>query len=191
MDPKKIISDAKAAKPKTPLSAYNEAISILRDKGFSWREIAVFLSERGVSTDHTKVYRYYKKQEATKGRKMDVISKDQYLEALKSIEMDANQKRMLMEHFNAPNRSITYSELADAPGYKTHGGANLQYGKLAKKIGDFVGFDYIDSKVRQGKKFHGSAIGMQNPYTEGDFQLVMHHELADAIREARNEGLFD
>ena len=191
MDLKKIISDAKAAKPKEPLSAYNDAISILRGKGYSWREIAAFLSERGVKTDHTKVYRHFKKHETSKGRKMEVISKDQYLEALNSIEMDDNQKKMLMEHFKAPNRSITYSELADAPGYKNHGAANLRYGKLAQKIGDYVGFDYIHSKSRKGEKFHGSAIGMENPYTEGNFQLVMHHELADAIRDAKKEGSVD
>jgi len=112
---------------------------------------------------------------------MKVITKSQYLDALNGIKMTDKQKLMLLEHYHALNRSLTYTELADASGYKNYGGANLQYGDLAKKIGDFVGFEYVDSEDNPGKKFHGSAIGMGNPYTSGEFQLVMHHELAKAI----------
>jgi len=68
MDIDRIIKDANAAEPKTSLDAYAEAISTLRNKGYSWREIAVFLSERGVKTDHTKVYRFSKKTKPTKGK---------------------------------------------------------------------------------------------------------------------------
>jgi hypothetical protein len=39
------------------LSAYVDSIRTLRDKGFSYREIAHWLSERGVEVDHNAVYR--------------------------------------------------------------------------------------------------------------------------------------
>src|SRR6266480_1695022 len=41
------------------LSAYVDSIRVLRDKGFSYREIAHWLSERGVDVDHNAVYRVY------------------------------------------------------------------------------------------------------------------------------------
>jgi hypothetical protein len=41
------------------LSAYVDSIRILRDKGFSYRDIADWLSERGVHADHNAVYRVY------------------------------------------------------------------------------------------------------------------------------------
>ena len=41
------------------LSAYVDSIGMLRDKGFSYRDIAHWLSERGVDADHNAVYRVY------------------------------------------------------------------------------------------------------------------------------------
>ena len=41
------------------LSAYVDSIHTLREKGFSYREIADWLSERGVDVDHNAVYRVY------------------------------------------------------------------------------------------------------------------------------------
>ena len=41
------------------LSAYLDSIQTLREKGFSYREIAHWLSERGVDVDHNAVYRVY------------------------------------------------------------------------------------------------------------------------------------
>jgi len=41
------------------LSAYVDSIGMLRRKGFSYRDIAHWLSERGVDVDHNAVYRVY------------------------------------------------------------------------------------------------------------------------------------
>jgi len=41
------------------LSAYVDSIHMLREKGFSYREIAHWLSEHGVDVDHNAVYRVY------------------------------------------------------------------------------------------------------------------------------------
>src|SRR5215471_3832147 len=41
------------------LSHYVDCIRVLRKKGFSYREIADWLSERGVPVDHNAVYRVY------------------------------------------------------------------------------------------------------------------------------------
>lgn len=41
------------------LSQYSEVIGTLRRKRFSYREIAEWLSERGIPVDHNAVYRVY------------------------------------------------------------------------------------------------------------------------------------
>ncbi len=52
-----ILQDALKAPAKSPLAAQRESVDLLRVKGYSWREIASFLSERGVKADHTSLYR--------------------------------------------------------------------------------------------------------------------------------------
>jgi len=185
MEIDRIIEDAKAAKRKETLDAYREVIQILRGKGYSWRDISDFLIERGVRVDHTKVYRFAKKIEKTKGKNMKIITSEQYEDALNSIEINDAQKEMLKVHFKALNRSISYTELANAAGYDDYEVANSQYGRLGRKIGEAVGFDFVDAENRPGEKFYSSSIGQPNTYTEGDFQLVMHHELAKAIENMK------
>jgi transposase-like protein len=41
------------------LSQYASVIGTLREKGFSYRDIADWLSQRGVEVDHNAVYRVY------------------------------------------------------------------------------------------------------------------------------------
>jgi hypothetical protein len=57
MKPDEMLKQAKAVPEKQELDLYLETIWELRGKGKSYREIAEFLNERGVVTDHTAVYR--------------------------------------------------------------------------------------------------------------------------------------
>ncbi|MEM9406413.1 MAG: hypothetical protein AAGA81_10290 [Acidobacteriota bacterium] len=59
MNLKDITAAAKAAPPKVPLEEYREAVEALRNKGYTWREVAAFLQERGVAADHTRIYRHF------------------------------------------------------------------------------------------------------------------------------------
>ncbi len=54
-----ILADAQAAPAKVQLEEYREVVETLRRKGYSWREVAEFLSQRGVATDHTRIYRHF------------------------------------------------------------------------------------------------------------------------------------
>lgn len=45
-----------------------------------------------------------------------------------------NQRAMLKAHFQAPDRTLPASQLADAVSYKSYGGANAQYGGLGLKL---------------------------------------------------------
>ena len=61
MDIDKMLAEAKAAPEVKKLEEYAEAITVLREKNYSWRDIADFLNKRGVDTDHTRVYRLFNK----------------------------------------------------------------------------------------------------------------------------------
>lgn len=59
MNAKEMLAAAKAAPEKQNLEEYREVVEVLREKGFTWRETAEFLAERGVSTDHTRLFRLF------------------------------------------------------------------------------------------------------------------------------------
>ena len=76
----KILAAAMAAPTKLRLEEHREAVQVLRDKGFTWREIADFLTEQGVQADHTRVYRVFgeKPKRHTESRDVE-ISRITYL----------------------------------------------------------------------------------------------------------------
>ncbi len=57
MHPDKLLEQAKALPEKYGIEAYSATIWELRRKGKTYRDIAQFLNERGVPTDHTAIYR--------------------------------------------------------------------------------------------------------------------------------------
>lgn len=184
MERKKILSDAKSAPDKRGLEAHRDAINVLRDKDYTWREIAEFLNQRGVQADHTKIFRMFNKPKSkTKMIKHNVTvpSATEYKKALSEIELNDGQRAMLKAHFEAHNRSITFTDLALAAGYNDYGSANLHYGNLGKKLGDAVGFEFWEDE--KGTKFYSSSIGQGDSYAGEHFQILMHHELAKAISE--------
>ena len=60
--PESIYELARAEKPSTPIKEYMDAIVVLRDeKGFTFREIAEWMSKNVAETDHNAIYREYNK----------------------------------------------------------------------------------------------------------------------------------
>ena len=59
--PEALFLEAESEPDQRSLAQYLDSIRVLRDKSFSYREIAEWLSERGVSADHNTVYRVYTK----------------------------------------------------------------------------------------------------------------------------------
>ena len=57
--PDALLREAEEEPNYRDLSEYCPVIATLRGKGFSYREIAEWLSERGVELDHNAVYRVY------------------------------------------------------------------------------------------------------------------------------------
>jgi hypothetical protein len=182
--PELLLEEAKRLAPKDSLAGYVETIKALREKNFSWRDIAEFLQKHGINTDHTKVFRYMKalKDQGNTGTDFFVPTAVQYANALKEIVMTEKQKAMLLFHYRAHNRTVTYTELARTAGFDDYKRANLQYGKLGRALGEELDMNFAVS-AKTGDLFYSSAIGADNPFkpTETDYELVMHHELAKAI----------
>lgn len=63
-DPKRLLAEAEALPEKVHIGDHWETISVLREKDYSWREIAAWLTERGVSVHYKQLERYDKKRDA-------------------------------------------------------------------------------------------------------------------------------
>jgi hypothetical protein len=51
-----------------------------------------------------------------------------------------NLRKLLLAHHHSPKRTSTAAKLAKAAGYKSWSSANLQYGKLARQVGEVLSF---------------------------------------------------
>ena len=191
-----ILDEAKTAPAKGSLKEHLKTIQTLRKKNYSWRDIAIFLNEHGVETDHSKIFRFMKKRSIEMDPYKDffVPTKSQYEDALRKIEdkITPNQMIMFEHHYLAHNRTVTFGDLADAAGFSETRAANLEYGKLGYKLGIELNmvFGPLDDEKEDSGPFNSSTIGTGNIYKKKDypFQLVMHHELAKALE---NLGWFN
>ena len=161
------------------------SISTLRAKNYSWREISSWLAERGIQVDHARLYRAFTRHLAAV---INVPSAEKYTEVLRGLKMTTAQKAMLQFHFHAPNRTVTYTELAKAAGKSDYRFANTEYGNLGAAIGKKTGFEFPMAPKRS-KPFYSGAIGIDAPRgPNNEYRLMMHHELAKAIETLK---LFD
>lgn len=175
--------EARRARPRESLRDHRESIEILRRKNYSWREIAQFLAERGVETDHTQIFRFMKQQGESKmenTERFDVPTADQYAKALAAINISQPQRKMLEFHYGAHNRTATYTELANAAGWDDYRIANLHYGNLGRILGEQLGMTPV---MWNGDYFYSGSLGLGSMFKseESHFQITMHHELAKAI----------
>ncbi|MFW1678262.1 hypothetical protein ACFVYJ_10840 [Pontibacter sp. JAM-7] len=174
---------------KVHLAPYKEVIIKLRRKGASWREIAKFLTnEAHIKVEHTKVAR----AAASWGVETDItallpLSSD-YTKALTHSQLSHEEKQMLLTHFYAPHRSVSYTQLASFAGHNSSRDAARLYGELAKTLSNTLNFTPLPDA--SGRPFYASVIGMKHSLTglKDEFQLVMHHELSIAINQLIEEG---
>ena len=183
--PSEILKEAKGFKVKEVLAPHEQTILTLREKSYSWRDIATFLCERGVDTDHSKVFRFIHK---TRRRKMEkrpefVVPKaEKYTEALRSIKnkISDKQMKMLAWHFYAHNRTATYTQLGEAAGHNFNF-ANLHYGGLGVTLGKQLVINFAESDLTPDTDFYSSAIGTAKKHGDEEWVLIMHHELGKAL----------
>lgn len=184
-----ILAQAKSAQPLNVLSEHREAIQALRDKNYSWREIADFFIERGIDTDHTKLFRFMQRYSVSQKQNVKgfiVPPADEYCKALRIVREVASkeQLKMLESHYKAHNRTATFTELAGSAGESNYRFANKHYGSLGRILGEAVKMIFFKSAGKD-RYFYCSSIGTDNPYlsSKAEYQLVMHHELAKAIEK--------
>ena len=182
-----MLRDAKQAPARETLAAHKETITTLRQKNYTWREIAEFFRERGMQTDHSKLFRFMQRQEKPQmniSKDFFVPSAQNYARALAEINISEGQKKMLEYHYRAHNRTVNYTNLAEQVGSESHVVANSQYGKLGRALGEALSMNFALAETRN-EPFYSSAIGADNPYKtpKAEYELVMHHELAKAIQQ--------
>ena len=88
--------------------------------------------------------------------------------------------KMLTAHCRACGTSITAAGLAEAAGYIDYSAANLQYGKLAHKIADKLG--YSPQKYPDGKPMYWTTLSTAGTDESELFHFVMRHELVKALK---------
>ena len=60
-DPRELLEEALAENDKYYLMPYRKTIRALREKKFSYRQIAEWLNQRGLNVDHNAIYREHTK----------------------------------------------------------------------------------------------------------------------------------
>jgi hypothetical protein len=113
---------------------------------------------------------------------MPKISPKQFAFALKTLDPHSvrykNVRKFLCEHYTAKGRVCTMTNLARAAGYKSYGGVNLQYGKLAYQIAEILNIGVPPTALLLLAEFVG-------PKTQSNahWQIVMRPEFAAALED--------
>ncbi len=108
-------------------------------------------------------------------------SVEAYKRGLRQLEREGripdNHRNMLIIHYNAPEHTITATELAQKVGYKRFSAVNLQYGTLGKKLREVMNWQGL------GQESH--IIASFYPDESGEWQWIMHENLVQALKELR------
>jgi hypothetical protein len=116
---------------------------------------------------------------AAKKRYKPLAPAEAYKAALSMLDeaLPPKHRRMLVEHYNAPGRTVTARSLAAAVGYPNFNSVNLQYGTLARRICEILGLRL---------EFHVTVLAVfVTPDSEYGTELlwVMRPELSRALEE--------
>jgi len=73
--------------------------------------------------------------------KLARLKKADYVNALRSVKLHKRDRELLITNYHAPRRTITAKQMARALGFTHFGAANLNYGGLAKRLGNQLGIE--------------------------------------------------
>ncbi|GEM_PF-2066123 len=185
-----LLEAANEFKPaKVHLGPYKEVIQRLRTKGASWREIAKFLNrEAGIEVEHTKIARTAASWNLESDLTATLPLTADYLQCLNSIQLSHEEIQILLSHFYAPHRTVTYSQLARLCGHDSSRLISQHYNELGQKLCDALSFKPCTDA--SGRPLFTSVIGIKHSYTglKDEYQLILHHALSDAISQLIEEG---
>ena len=108
----------------------------------------------------------------------------EFAKAFSSLKLSDGQWAMLKAHYNAKERKLTSSQLAEAANYEHFYAANTQYGTLGRDV-----CDYLDVKppgtYNDGNPLWITILTLENSDAfedeTGHYQHTMRQEVADAL----------
>lgn len=100
----------------------------------------------------------------------------QYKEALTSLLLTPKQKELLIAHYEMPGHVGTATKLANAVGWETYATVNAQYGKLARKV-----LNYLGGKLDTHTVTFTLADGWWDRGTDGQWHWKMWPQLAEGL----------
>jgi len=89
-DPFDILQMAEEEPTRVNLGDYSAAIETLKEKNLTYREIAKWLTARGVEVTHMQVYRFYKKREAIREQLAEAYA-DNNQTLIEELEAELNE----------------------------------------------------------------------------------------------------
>ncbi|MCK5055771.1 MAG: hypothetical protein KAT34_03900 [Candidatus Aminicenantes bacterium] len=112
------------------------------------------------------------------------FSKEDYRKSLINIKskLTANQVKMLNHQYDAPDKTISATELTNLMGYRKFGAVNLQYGKIGRFLSEYFEFTPPTRKNGTPRWWMLIANGIPSKMDE-NFKWIMHPELAMALKE--------
>jgi hypothetical protein len=125
----------------------------------------------------------------TKSKRPQVISADQFLEAMSHLKRPSDSiRKMLRAHLNSKGRVSTMTLLAEAAGYTSFSPANLHYGALARRIGKHLAISEPSVRVPTASDAYLFLIGdfiRPEAVTNDHWLLVMKPEFAEALEASQ------
>lgn len=110
---------------------------------------------------------------------------DDFEQALSSLRPPrGRQPDFLRAHLKAKGRALNMRRIAEAAGYRSWRGGNLQYGLLAERIGRQMGYSNADINLLvefiepRGKR-------SREDISNDEWILVMRPAFADALKRVR------
>lgn len=106
---------------------------------------------------------------------------EQYLAAFNAILPGASPAAlaMLRSHAAAPGGVMTATELARAAGYSSYGVANVQYGKFARRLCEFLGFH--PDVGNSGSPTQTYVLARSSKLPCDDWRWTMHPVVVEAL----------
>lgn len=98
---------------------------------------------------------------------------DRYVTAFRAVAgLSDCHYQLLRLHYHAPERTVTAKQLAELVGYKSYSVANLQYGRLARLVGEQLDYDPEPERL-------GTLVRFEK--RNGEWHWLMRPEVAQAL----------
>lgn len=120
-----------------------------------------------------------------------ILTSAEFSDALAAVKMAPADWAMLRAHATAGESGLTAEGLARAASWPDYETANLQYGKLAKRVGDLLSYNFNLLPVAKGGKATATYILASGDWVgpNGTFLWWMHPELIAAVQDRGTAGV--